>query len=130
MALYPQLFPFKLLDYNTTKGIDFIVEKSANPYYIELKGTMRNKVNHSFRHIYKFICYDIDLRQGDVLSDVEDLKVGLTINKDDHFESLDDTFKGKKFTSYQLHPVSAAIQSMEVIVLKKILQEIIGIDTN
>ncbi len=128
MTLYPQLFPFKLLDYNTTKGIDFIVEKSGNPYYIELKGTMRNKVNHSFRHIYKFACYDIDLGQGDVLSDVEDLKVGLTINKDDRFESLDENFKEKKFTSYQLHPVSAAVQSMEVIVLKRLLQEIMDVD--
>lgn len=130
MGQYPQLFPFKLLDYNTTKGIDFIVEKSANPYYIELKGTMINKVNHSFRHIYKFVCYDIELKEGDILSDVEDLKVGLSINKDDTFESLDEAFKGKRYTSYQLQPVSAAIQSMEVIVLKRLLQELMGASVN
>jgi len=126
VTLYPNLFPFKFLHYNTTKGIDFVVEKSANPAYIELKGTMRSKINHSFRHIYKFICYDIDLRDGDILTDIEDLKAGLKVNKDDRFESLDKNFKNKKFTSYQLQPISSVIQSKEIIVLKKILDEIIG----
>lgn len=123
---FPDLFPFKFLDYNTTKGIDFVVQKSGNPAYIELKGTMQSKVNHSFRNIYKFICYDIDLRDGDILSDVENLQVGLKINKDDHFPSFDDNFKDKKYTSYQLQPISAVIQSMEIIVLKKVLSEVIG----
>lgn len=125
LTYYPNLFPFKLLDYNTTKGIDFVVKKGDHPVYIELKGTMQNKVNHSFRHIYKFICYDIDLKDGEIISDIEDLKVALKINKNDHFESFDDNFKGKKFISYQLHPISSVIQSMEIIVLKKILSEII-----
>ncbi|MDD8018711.1 MAG: ATP-binding protein [Bacteroidota bacterium] len=125
MTHYPNLFPFKLLDYNTTKGIDFIVQKSVNPFYVELKGTLQNKINHSFRHIYKFVCYDVDLKDGDILSDIEDLKVGLKINRDDKFQSLDDNFKEKKFTSYQLQPISSVIQSMEIVVLKKILEEIV-----
>ncbi|HAB51853.1 MAG TPA: hypothetical protein DCE80_06740 [Ignavibacteriales bacterium] len=126
LAYYPKLFPFKLLDYNTTKGIDFVIKKGEYPAYIELKGYMQNKINHSFRHIYKFICYDIDLKDGDILTDIEDLKVGLKINKNDEFQSLEENLKGKKFTSYQLHPVSAVIQSMEIIVLKKVLSEVIG----
>jgi len=125
-TLYPSIFPFKILDYNTTKGIDFIVQKSGNAFYIELKGTMQSKINHSFRHIYKFVCYDIDLKDGEILSDIEDLKVGLKINSDDRFQSLDDTFKDKKFTSYQLQPISSVIQSMEIVVLKKVLEEVIG----
>jgi hypothetical protein len=122
---YPNLFPFKLLDYNTTKGIDFVVKKGEYPRYIELKGTMQSKINHSFRHIYKFVCYDIDLKEGDIISDIEDLKVVLKINKNDNFESFDENFKLKKFTSYQLHPNSSVIQSMEIIVLKKILSEVV-----
>ncbi|MCX7000566.1 MAG: ATP-binding protein [Candidatus Sumerlaeota bacterium] len=125
-TIYPNLFPFKILDYNTTKGIDFIVQKSGNAFYIELKGTMQSKINHSFRHIYKFVCYDIELKDGDILSDIEDLKVGLKINRDDRFQSLDDMFKNKKFTSYQLQPLSSIIQSMEIVVLKKVLEEVIG----
>jgi hypothetical protein len=126
VTVYPNLFPFKFLHYNTTKGIDFVVERSGHPAYIELKGTMQSKINHSFRHIYKFICYDIDLRDSHILTDIEDLKAGLRVNKDDRFESMDINFKNKKFTSYQLQPISSVIQSMEIIVLKKILDEVIG----
>jgi hypothetical protein len=125
LTYYPKLFPFKLLDYNTTKGIDFVIRKGEYPMYIELKGLMQSKINHSFRHIYKFICYDIDLKEGDILTDAEDLKVELRINKEDKFESFDDNFNRRKFTSYQLHPISSVVQSMEIIVLKKILTEII-----
>ncbi len=126
LTLYPKLFPFKIMDYNTTKGIDFVTKKGEHPEYIELKGTMQSKVNHSFRYIYKFICYDIDLKEGDILSDIEDLKVETRINKDDRFESFDENFKGKKFTSYQLHPISSVIQSKEIIVLKNLLTEVLG----
>jgi hypothetical protein len=126
ITLYPKLFAFRLLDYNTTKGIDFVVEKSEQPAYIELKGSMQKKINHSFRHIYKFICYDIDLRAGDIITDNEDLRVELRVNGEDQFESLDNDFKGKRFTSYQFQPITSVIQSKEVVILKKILGEIIG----
>ena len=53
LTIYPNLFDFKLLDYDTRKGVDFVVEHLNNPKYIELKGTMRNTVNHFFRNIYK-----------------------------------------------------------------------------
>jgi hypothetical protein len=123
---YPALFSFNLLDYNTHEGIDFVVKKGTYPAYIELKGTMRGDVNHSFRNIWKFICYDIDLKDGDYLTDVEDLRVTLKVNKNDKYESTDRRFKGKKFTSYQLMPVSSVIQSMEIIVLRKLLEELMG----
>ena len=125
LTIYPRLFPFKLLDYNTTKGIDFVVKKGEYPLYIELKGTLQSIVNHSFRHIYKFICYDIDMKEGGILNDIEDLKVELRMNKNDKFESFDENVKGKKYTSYQLQPSSSVIQSMEIIVLKKILGEVL-----
>lgn len=124
---YPNLFPFEIRDYNTTKGIDFVVEKSFNPKYIELKGTFQKKVNHSFRNIYKFICYDLDMIHGDTVKDVEDLAVRLEVNANDQFESPNDNFRGKKFTSYQLQPLTSVIQSMEVIVLNKFLSEVIEV---
>jgi len=126
LSNYPDLFKFKILDYNTTEGIDFIVEMGGYPKYIELKGTFRKKINHSFRNIYKFICYDIKMMNNDVVEDVEKLTTRLRINKDDRFESFDDNFNDKKLTSYQLIPDSSVLQSMEVIVLKQLLSEIIG----
>jgi len=123
---YPDLFKFRILDYNTTKGIDFVVEMGGSPKYIELKGTFRKKINHSFRNIDKFICYDIQITNNDVIEDVENFITRLRINKDDHFESFDSKFNNKKFASYQLIPDSSVLRSMEVIVLKQLLSEVLG----
>ena len=62
MTLYPKLFTFNLLDYNTSKGIDFVVDINGTPKYIELKGTLNKKINHPFRYIDRFVCYDINLK--------------------------------------------------------------------
>lgn len=125
MAIYPKLFTFNLLDYDTTKGIDCVVEYQNAPKYIEIKGTMHKKINHPFRHIYKFVCYDIDFNDNDIIIDIEDIKTQLNVNKSDKFYSFDDNFKGRTFTSYNLVPDTAHFQSMEIISLKNLLIQII-----
>ncbi len=126
MSIYPNLFSFKLLDYDTTKGIDFVVEVNNYPRYIELKGTMERHINHPFRYIYKFITYDINFDENQVIEDMEIFKAVLKKNRNDIFQSFDDDFRGKHYTSYKLEPDSAAIQSMEIIHLKSLLTDIIG----
>lgn len=125
LAHYPKLFNFEILDYNTTKGIDFVIKHNEFPKYVELKGSLQSKINHSFKNIYKFICWDTDLKERSSLEDVEQFNVKLRINNSDKFESLDSRFNGKKYTSYTLIPENASIQSIEVIVLKRILIEIL-----
>ena len=122
---YPDLFPFTILDYNTTKGIDFVVDYNGSPKYIELKGMLTKKINHPFRYLYKFICYDIDVRKNESVEDIE-FKTILKVNENDRFESPDNRFKGKKYTSYVLEPNTASIQSMEIIRLKSFLVEVLG----
>lgn len=123
---YPDLFRFKLLDYNTTKGIDFVVDYMG-PKYIELKGTLTKKINHPFQLIYKFICYDIDVKNNEIIEDIEPLKTCLKINKGDKFLSENEKYNGKIYTSYCLHPEgTAAIESMEIINLKTFLVEVLG----
>lgn len=126
MALYPSLFIFKLLDYNTTKGIDFVVEVNGEAKYIELKGTLGKKINHPFACIDKFICYDLDLESDDTVTDIEEFETKLFINKEDKFASYDEEFKDKTYRSYRLRPNSAKIKDMEIICLKEILISIIG----
>jgi hypothetical protein len=63
---------------------------------------------------------------NDVVEDVEKLTTRLRINKDDQFESFDHNFNKKKFESYQLFPDRAVTESMEIIVLKRLLSEVIG----
>lgn len=126
VANYPDLFNFEILDYNTTKGVDFVVEKNAAPKYIELKGTMWKKINHSFRNISKFICYDIELKNDETLTDIEDLTCKLKVLKDQQFQSYDKDFKGKAYTAYQLIPENVVVDNnIEIICLKKILTEIV-----
>jgi hypothetical protein len=122
---YPHLFNFQFLDYDTRKGIDFVVEHGGNPKYIELKGTLTNYINHPFRHIYKFICYDLELPEGQIVQDIEDVKASLKVNKADKFLSFDDNFKNKQYKSYKLEPDSAQFQSMEVIYLKEFLRDFV-----
>lgn len=126
MAQYPSLFTFKLLDYNTTKGIDFVVEVNGEAKYIELKGTLGKKMNHPFRCIDKFICYQTELEVDDVVTDIEDFETKLFINKQDKFSSYDEQYKNKVYKSYRLRPNSAQIKDMEIICLKEILTDIIG----
>lgn len=126
MAQYPSLFTFKLLDYNTTKGIDFVVEVNGEAKYIELKGTLGKKINHPFRCIDKFICYKTELEVDDVVTDIEDFETKLFINRQDKFSSYDEQYKNKMYKSYRLRPNSAQIKDMEIICLKEILTDIIG----
>ena len=123
---YPDLFPFNILDYNTTKGIDFVVDHNGHPKYIELKGMLTKKINHPFRYLFKFICYDIDVRKNETVEDMEEFKTFLRIKEDDIFESPDERFNKKKYTSYVLVPESASIQSMEIIKLKSFLIDVLG----
>lgn len=126
MANYPTLFNFKLLDYNTTKGIDFVVEVNGEAKYIELKGTLGKKMNHPFRCIDRFICYETELEVDDVVTDIEDFTTKMCVNKEDKFSSYDDEYKNKIYKSYRLRPDSAQIKDMEVICLKEILTDIVG----
>jgi len=123
---YPDLFPFQLFDYDTSKGIDFVVSDGSHPKYIELKGTMNKRINHPFRHIHKFITYDIGFAENEIIEDIESFKAVLKINRKDTFQSFNEEYKGKSYTSYKLEPNTAAINSMEVIKLKSILSDILG----
>ena len=124
---YPDLFRFQLMDYNTNKGIDFVVDYLGTPKYIELKGTLTKKINHPFRYVYKFICYDIDVRRNEIVEDVEEFKTCLRVMREAKFESNDERFNNKQYTAFDLMPQgTATIQNMEVICLKQFLTEIMG----
>ena len=127
MQKYPDLFSFNFMDYNTTKGIDFVVDHLGTPKYIELKGTLTKKINHPFRYTYKFICYDIDVNKNEIVEDKEGFYTRLQVIENANFESNDITYNKKMFTGYNLLPEkTTSIQSMEIIVLKSFLTEVLG----
>lgn len=127
MTKYPDLFDFKLLDYDTNVGMDFVVEDNVgNPRYIELKGELIKQVNHPFSLIHKFICYDTSIGSGEILSDKEELEMQMDIRKNTSFISNNSEFNGKKYTFYNIIPTNSRPTSIEVICLKRILLEVIG----
>lgn len=98
---------------------------NGTPKYIELKGTLNKKINHPFRYIDRFICYDKNLKADDIVNDIEDFDAKLTVNRTDQFASFDDQFKNISYKSYQLIPSSSQIKSVEIIALKEILTNIL-----
>jgi len=77
MTLNDDLFPFAIVDYDTLEGIDVIVKakdgvplQSSRLYYVEFKKTLATAFNHSFENLHSIICWDTDLKQGEIVKDV------------------------------------------------------------
>ena len=72
LTLHPELFDFELLDYNTNRGIDVIGRaktiqsvRDSEYAYVELKFTLRKKLNHSFKHLRWIVCWNFDANVDD-----------------------------------------------------------------
>lgn len=71
-ALYPDIFDFEPLDYNTTRGIDIIARNrtqnlitEGEHWYVELKYMLQaNRFNHAFEYLRWIICWDFDRTVG------------------------------------------------------------------
>ena len=91
-----------------------------------LRIRLTKKINHPFRYTYKFICYDIDVRKNEIVEDKEEFQTRLQVINDATFESNNNMFNKKLFTGYNLLPEkTTSIQSMEIIVLKSFLMEVL-----
>ncbi len=124
---YPGLFDFDLLDYDTTDGIDFVILHKNEPKYIELKGSLKSNINHSFDVVTKFVCYTIskEVEDSKKVSDVEDNIADFKVCKGDKFRSRILKFDGKSYTGYKIEPQTTNIESMQVYTLDKIITEVL-----
>lgn len=121
----PDLFPFRLLDYNTLKGYDLIVVGSdrvplpqAKVFYVELKFMLQKAMNHSFDNLHSIICWDTALKDGDVARDIRDDERKLKITPADG---------PNDYTRYYLdHPKKG--HKIEVFVLKDYLRQRLEIE--
>lgn len=87
LQTYPDILKYEILDYNTNKGIDFLVRQKSNiPLendntigYVELKLNLeKGRFNHSFKNLNMILCYDTrGLKIGGIITDLnsESLKV-------------------------------------------------------
>ncbi len=123
----PDLFDFTVVDYDTHRGIDVIVkEKNNTPVssgklkYVEFKNILTKNFNHSFEHLYKIICWDIDTsilpldeEITDIANQTRKLKLVEPRDENDYQKYfLDDEHSDRK---------------IEVIVLKHYLEDVADI---
>jgi hypothetical protein len=71
------LFPFFIIDYDTHDGIDVIAKgdkhtpiASTKLFYVEFKRTLSKGFNHSFENLHSFVCWDTEIKDDDILKDI------------------------------------------------------------
>jgi hypothetical protein len=91
MMIEPKLFPFTILDYDTLEGIDVIVKANdavpvhgSRLYYVEFKYLLSRGFNHSFENLHSIICWDTELKNGDIVKDInrEERKLSIVAPSD------------------------------------------------
>jgi hypothetical protein len=125
MTLEPLLFPFSVVDYDTHEGIDVIVKssdlvtvQSSKFYYVEFKYLLSTTFNHSFENLHSIICWDTELKHGDIVKDIntEERKLIIIASANDN-----------DYTRYFLdHPRRA--HKIEIFVLKDYLPSKLKMD--
>lgn len=125
MTLEPDLFPFTVLDYDTHEGIDLLVKAkdkvtvtSSKLYYLEFKYLLSKNFNHSFENLYSVICWDTDLKNGDVVQDVAKEERKLSI--------IAPESEGDRTRYFLDNPRKA--HRIEVLVLKDFLPQVLGLE--
>ena len=123
--LEPDLFPFRIIDYDTHDGIDVIAKADKTTlltdsrlYYVEFKRLLENTFNHSFKHLHSIVCWDTALKHGDTVLDINDEERTMDIVPPD---------KQDDYTHFFLDNPRKS-QKIEVYCLKHYLRERLNID--
>lgn len=124
-TINPVIFPFQILDYDTHAGIDVIVKGDhttpiyqSKLFYVEFKNFLKNNFNHSFVNLHSIICWDTDIKHGDIIEDINREKRKMII--------LAPTQQGE-YTKYFLDEPRNP-HKIEVFVLKQYLKEKLNIE--
>ncbi|HCS72496.1 MAG TPA: hypothetical protein DIW17_01290 [Clostridiales bacterium] len=125
LTIEPSIFPFQILDYDTHSGIDVVVKgdhttpiQQSKLYYVEFKHFLTSRFNHSFENLYSIVCWDTDIKHGDILGD---------INKEERKMTIVPPSNQGDYTKYYLDNPRKA-HKIEVFVLKDYLKHKLGID--
>jgi hypothetical protein len=119
------IFPFSIIDYDTHEGIDVIVKgdsktpiHSSRLFYVEFKYILENDFNHSFENLHSIVCWDISIKNDDIVVDLKKEERKMIISQPNNetpykIIMLDDPRKAHK---------------INVIVLKDYLKEKLNIE--
>jgi hypothetical protein len=119
-ALETDLFPFRVVDYDTSRGYDALAVtptpsdlSQQRMHFVEFKYMLGRDFNHSFDFLYYIVCWDCSLSDGDEVRDMVGKKRVLHITP---------RHDGSDHTIYMLVD-PAGQHNIEVFVLKYYLEE-------
>ena len=101
MTLKPDLFDFKIIDYDTGLGYDLLVTKDyqldlsrAALRFVEMKFELKRDFNHSFKRLAAILCWDTNLANDEEVHDLS----GAKKKAQDHCQE-----KGRARFLYEIH---------------------------
>lgn len=126
-TLSPELFDFKIIDYDTGSGYDLLVTQDttldlnrAALRFVEMKYELQRQFSHSFKKLTAIICWDTKLSNQDEVEDLTGAKRTMKITAKDHSDP-------ESYTKYMLVS-DTETHNIEVFVLKDFLKEKLGLD--
>ena len=126
-TLEPDAFPFEVLDYETSVGIDALVKhrddvpvSETQLRYLEYKFLLKSKMNHSFKHMSFVVAWDLGdgIRHDSTVTDLGGEERTLKKLPPDNSSSI---------TRYYLESPSARLR-IEVFLLRHYLKERFGLE--
>lgn len=124
-TLQPDLFDFKVVDYDTAFGYDLLVTQDealdlnrASLRFVEMKYVLKREFSHSFKRLAAIICWDTKLTNEDDVYDMTGAKrtLRITPREPDNENS---------YTKYMLVSDTEP-HNIEVFVLKDYVRERLG----
>ncbi len=127
LAVEPDIFGFKVVDYDTRFGYDLLATKDyvldlnrAALRFVEMKHELRRDFSHSFEKLAAVICWDTKLANEDKVTDLRGEERTVKITSPCSDSSL-------AYTKYMLVS-DTSDHNIEVFVLKDFLKEKINLD--
>jgi hypothetical protein len=127
LANNPNLFGFRVVDYDTSIGYDLLITKDialdlnrASLMFAEMKYELQRDFNHSFKKLATVVCWDTRLSNDDEVADLTGEKRIMKItppNREDE----------RSYTKYMLVSDTEP-HNIEVFVLKEFLKERLGLE--
>ncbi len=120
----PDLFPFRVLDWNNAAGFDLLARDisdfsfdDAAKFYVECKLLLTGSFNHSLNNVRYIVCWDTDLENEGIVS---------AIGGDTRRMVIKSRSPEKPYTQFFLSREDAP-NNIEVFVLRRLLNDRLNI---
>lgn len=124
LSAAPELFPFRVLDWNNAAGFDLLARdvtelsfEDAAKFYVECKQLLTGSFNHSLSNVRYIVCWDTDLENEGIVT---------AIGGDTRRMVIRPKSAEKPYTQFFLSREDA-LNNIEVFVLRRLISERLNI---